>query len=178
MMRTRWVAGWALLGSLFVSSTLLAAEQGAGEANAASGSTKIDAGPAGGMNDTISLLGSLGYAYSEGTGFGLGGRYQYTFVPEGVIHHRSIHDEFGGEAAFDWDHYSWGSGPGAWSYNEFGLSASLVWNIWFTERFAAYPRLGLGFAFGTWSDSGLTHPGGFGGLFFVGGAGVLYQSTH
>ena len=129
-----------------------------------------------GMHNSISLLLNLGYAYSAGTGLGVSGRYQYTVVPEGFLHGSSIHDDFGIEAGVDFFHYSWDILGYSWTYNEFGLSASAVWNLWFTEQFAAYPRLGLGFAFGSWSDNtGFGSPGGYGGLFLVGGAGVLYQ---
>lgn len=132
--------------------------------------------PERGMHNSISLLLNLGYAYSAGTGLGVSGRYQYTIVPEGFLHSSSIHDDFGIEAGVDFFHYSWDILGYSWSYNEFGLSASAVWNLWFTKEFAAYPRLGLGFAFGSFSDNtGLGSPGGYGGLFLVGGAGVLYQ---
>jgi len=134
------------------------------------------ASPERGMHNSISLLLNLGYAYSAGTGLGVSGRYQYTLVPEGFLHSSSIHDDFGIEAGVDFFHYSWDFYGVGWSYNEFGISASAVWNLWFTKQFAAYPRLGLGFAFGSWSDNtGFGSPGGYGGLFLVGGAGVLYQ---
>jgi len=28
----------------------------------------------------------------------------------------------------------------------------MVWNLWFTERFTAYPKLGLGYSMPSWSD--------------------------
>jgi hypothetical protein len=137
---------------------------------------EVAASPARGMHNSISLLLNLGYAYSAGTGLGVSGRYQYTLVPEGFLHSSSIHDDFGIEAGVDFFHYSWDILGYSWTYNEFGVSASAVWNLWFTKEFAAYPRLGLGFAFGSFSaNTGFGSPGGYGGLFLVGGAGVLYQ---
>ncbi|MEO8182424.1 MAG: hypothetical protein ABI895_26610 [Deltaproteobacteria bacterium] len=170
------VASLSVLGGLLVAGNVCAAE---GQVNINVDSTGGGAGasaPSPGMHNSVSLLANLGYAYSAGTGFGLSGRYQFTIVPEGVIHSSSIHDDFGIEPAVDFFHYSWDFGPYSWTYNEFGLSAAVVWNLWFTKEFAAYPRLGLGFAFGSWSDNdGIGNPGGYGGLVFVGGAGVLYQ---
>src|SRR6185436_12891543 len=170
------IAGLSVLGGLLVAGNVCAAE---GEAkidvtSASAGGSSLP--PGRGMHNSVSLLANLGYAYSAGTGFGLSGRYQFTIVPEGVIHSPSIHDDFGIEPAVDFFHYSWDFAGYSWTYNEFGLSASVVWNLWFSKEFAAYPRLGLGFAFGSWSDNaGIGNPGGYGGLVFVGGAGVLYQ---
>ncbi len=193
------VARLGVLGSLLIAGSASAAEAAASaEANAgtlpaesanagsaasagqvhvdtpSSGESGVQSG--GSMHNSISLLLNLGYAYSAGTGLGVSGRYQYTIVPEGFLHSSSIHDDFGVEAGVDFFHYSWDILGYSWTYNEFGISASAVWNLWFTKEFAAYPRLGLGFAFGSWSDNtGFGSPGGYGGLFLVGGAGVLYQ---
>jgi len=166
------LTGLGLLGALSWAGNALATEVDV----AAGGGSATSAGHRG-MNDTISLLGNFGYAYSAGTGFGLSGRFQHTVVPEGFIEHSKITDDLGIEAAVDYYHYSWDFFGYSWSYNEFGLSASAVWNVWFTKEFAAYPRLGLGFAFGSFSgNDGIASPsGGYGGLFFVGGAGVLYE---
>lgn len=193
------VASLGVLGGLLIAGSAGAVEAAAGtDANgsalpaesantgsaAPGGQVHVDtpsggdsaSSPARGMHNSISLLLNLGYAYSAGTGLGVSGRYQYTIVPEGFLHSASIHDDFGVEAAVDFFHYSWDILGYSWTYNEVGLSASAVWNLWFTKEFAAYPRLGLGFAFGSWSDNtGFGTPGGYGGLFLVGGAGVLYQ---
>lgn len=166
------VGGVSLMAALTLSSSALAQET---TVDTSSGT--VGAPDAGGMHQTISVLGNLGYAYSAGTGFGLSGRYQHSIVPEGVIKSGSISDDFGIEAAVDWFHYSWDILGYSWTYNEIDLSASVVWNLWFTDQFAAYPRLGLGFGFGSWSDNdlGLSEPGGYGGLIFVGGVGVVYK---
>jgi hypothetical protein len=164
-----------VLGGLFVASNVCAAD-GNQSPDAASGAAGSSILPGRGMHNSISLLANLGYAYSAGTGFGLSGRYQFTIVPEGVIHSSSFHDDIGIEPAVDFFHYSWDVLGYSWSYNEFRISASAVWNFWFSKDFAAYPRLGLAFGFGTWSDNvGVADPDGYGGVFFVGGAGVLYQ---
>ncbi len=167
------VGGVSLMAALALASSASAAEA---TVDVNSGSTSSAPTPGRGMNQTISLLGNLGYAYSAGTGFGASARYQHTIVPEGVIKSGSISDDFGIEGAVDYFHYSWDILGYSWSYNEVVISASVVWNLWFTDEFAAYPRLGLGFGFGSWSDNtGLSTPGGYGGLTFVGGAGVLYE---
>ncbi|HEU4579751.1 MAG TPA: hypothetical protein VFS67_15940 [Polyangiaceae bacterium] len=183
------VASLGVLGGLLVAGGAGAAEAAASTDASAGGAlpaehTNADttsgggaaSRPARGMHNSISLLLNLGYAYSAGTGLGVSGRYQYTVVPEGFLHSSSIRDDFGVEAAVDFFHYSWDLLGYSWTYNEVGLSASAVWNLWFSEQFAAYPRLGLGFAFGSFSDNtGFSAPGGYGGLFLVGGAGVLYE---
>jgi hypothetical protein len=183
------VARLGVLGGLLSAGSAGAAEAAASTDATASGALPaehasvdttsggdVGARPARGMHNSISLLLNLGYAYSAGTGLGLSGRYQYTVVPEGFLHSGSIRDDFGIEAGVDFFHYSWDIAGYSWTYNEFGISASAVWNLWFTKEFAAYPRLGLGFAFGSWSDNtGFGTPGGYGGLFLVGGAGVLYE---
>jgi hypothetical protein len=165
------VSALGVLGGLLVASTALAAEQAVDSSGVGAG----EAQPASGMNNAISLLGNFGYAYGAGTGFGLSGRYQITVVPDGFLKPGTIHDDFGIEPAVDFYHYSWDFYGYSWSYNEIGLSASAIWNLWFTDEFAAYPRLGLGFGFGSWSDNtGVASPGGYGGVFLVGGAGILY----
>lgn len=168
------VGGISLIAAFTLSSSALAAE---GEATVDVNSGTSGDPEAGGMHRTISVLGNLGYAYSAGTGFGVSGRYQHTIVPDGVIKSPSISDDFGIEGAVDYYHYSWDLFGYSWSYNEIVLSASAVWNLWFTDEFAAYPRLGLGFGFGSFSDnSGITAPDdGYGGLVFVGGVGVVYE---
>jgi hypothetical protein len=166
------------------SVSLMAALALASGASAAEGTVSVDTTvetsgaptPGRGMNGTISLLGNLGYGYSAGTGFGVSGRYQHTIVPDGVIKSSSLSDDFGIEGAVDYYHYSWDIGFAEWSYNEVVLSASVVWNLWFSKEFAAYPRLGIGYGFGSFSDNtGFSAPGGYGGLAFVGGVGVLYE---
>lgn len=166
------------------SVSLITALTLAGSAAAAEGEATLDVNrsasgapsPGRGMNQTISILGNLGYGYSAGTGFGVSGRYQHTIVPDGVLESASLSDDFGIEGAVDYYHYSWEFFGANWSYNEIVLSASVVWNLWFTNEFAAYPRLGLGYGFGSWSDNtGLVEPSGYGGLVFVGGVGVVYE---
>lgn len=166
------VGGTSLMAALTLASSALAAEA-AVDVN----SGTLGAPEAGGMHQTISLLGNLGYGYSAGTGFGVSGRYQHTIVPEGVIKSPSIGDDFGIEGAVDYYHYSWDFFGVSWSYNEIVISASAVWNLWFTDEFAAYPRLGLGYGFGSFSDNtGFSAPDdGYGGLVFVGGVGVVYE---
>jgi len=117
------VAGLNVVGGLLVAGNVRAAEAEI-HVDTASSSTAAASPPARGMHNSVSLLANLGYAYSAGTGFGLSGRYQYTIVPEGVIHSGSIHDDFGIEPAVDFFHYSWDFGGYSWTYNEFDLSAS------------------------------------------------------
>lgn len=169
--------GLSALGGLavvLVAGSGLAAE-GANDVGRSSDESVEDA-PRRGMNDSISLLGNLGYAYSAGTGFGVSGRYQHTVAETGILTSGKLHDDIGIEGSLDFNHYSWDFYGYDWSYNEFRVAASAVWNLWFSPQFALYPRLGVGYAFGSWSDNvGLGDPDGYGGLYFVGGAGLLYE---
>jgi hypothetical protein len=172
------VSGLSALAALLLSGSSMAADgQNEGDRSAESGEEESrENAPVRGMNNSVSVLASLGYAYAAGTGFGLSGRFQHTLSENGLLRNVKIHDDIGIEGSLDFNHYSWNFYGYEWSYNEIGVAASAVWNFWFSPEFAIYPRLGLGYAFGSWSDnSGLTNPDGYGGIYFVGGAGLLYE---
>jgi hypothetical protein len=167
------LAGLSGLTAVLLAGSSVAAE-GASDVDRSSEASSENA-PRRGMNDSISLLGNLGYAYSAGTGFGASGRFQHTLSDTGILPSGKLHDDIGIEGALDFNHYSWDFYGFEWNYNEFRVSASAVWNLWFSPEFAIYPRLGLGYAFGSWSDNVGSNPDGYGGLYFVGGAGLLYE---
>jgi hypothetical protein len=167
------IFGVSVLGGLALASSALAAETDTG------GETRGNerrVPPEYGMQNAISVLGNLGFRYAAGSGVGLSARYQRIVVPNGFMTLTSIFDEFGIEGGVDYTHYSFGILGYDWSYDELAFSATAVWNVWFTKQFAAYPRVGLGVAFGSWSDDlGLSDPSGYGGLYAIAGAGVLYE---
>jgi hypothetical protein len=128
------------------------------------------------MDSHLSAFGILNYWYGTGTGLGVGVRYQKTMVPEGVLKNDKIKDDIGIEGGVDYFHYSFGIFATDWSYNEFAPVVGAVWNFWLTPQLALYPKLDLGYRFGWWStNSGIGDPGGFGGLFVQGAAGVVYK---
>ncbi|HYU15046.1 MAG TPA: hypothetical protein VEL05_03215 [Candidatus Acidoferrum sp.] len=124
---------------------------------------------AGSMDNVISAFGLLSYWYSE-SGLGVGGRYQKTLVPEGWLHIPTVHDDFGLEGGADFIHYSF---FGA-SYNEVAVVVGGVWNFWFAkDRLALYPKVDMGYRFGSWSAGSTI--GGYGGLILQGSAGIAYR---
>lgn len=125
-----------------------------------------------GMDDTLSAFGLLSYWYTE-SGVGVGARYQKTIAREGVLRLPTIHDDIGLEGGVDYVHYSFGAGPFNYSYNEIAVLVGAVWNFWFLDdRLALYPKIDLGYRFGSWSGTSI---GGYGGLIFQGSAGVAYR---
>ncbi|HKE15556.1 MAG TPA: hypothetical protein VKB80_11850 [Kofleriaceae bacterium] len=121
-----------------------------------------------GLDNTFSAFGLLSYWYAE-SGVGVGARFQKTVAPEGLLHLAGVHDDVGLEGGADYAHYSF---IGI-SYNEVALLFGGVWNFWFLQdRLALYPKVDLGYRFGSWSGASL---GGYGGLVFQGSAGVAYR---
>ena len=119
---------------------------------------------------------------SAGTGLGLGGRYQITLVPEGLLMNPRVHDDVGLEFGLDWWHYGWSSsdpfaGNVSWSYNEIAPVVGGVWNFWLTNKLAVYPKLDLMYRVGWLSTniSGVSNPGGFGGFDAQFAAGLIYK---
>jgi len=119
------------------------------------------------MDNNLSIFGILGLNYDIGLGVGV--RYQKTLVPEGFIRNSSITDDLGIEGSFEFRHY----GYSGYYYNEYDLGVGVVWNLWFTEQFAAYPKLGLGYGIASWSDN--TYENDYGGFLLWFAAGVVYK---
>lgn len=166
------IFGVSVLGGLLLGSSAMAAESDTGVTRG--NDRRVP--PEYGMHNAVSLLGNVGFGYAGGTGIGVSGRYQFEVVPNGFLTRTSIFDEFGIEAAVDYNHYSLGLfGYDDVTYNELGISASAVWNVWFSPQFAVYPRVGLGFGFGSWNDDAYDDLTDYGGLFAVGGVGILYE---
>jgi hypothetical protein len=111
-------------------------------------------------------------------GIGLGGRVMLPLVPEGVLHHHRIRDEFTLDIGADFVHYEARVGwPYYYDYswNGFLPVVGATWNFWFTPDLALYPKLDLGYWFG-WYDG----PNGYGradfdGLFLQGALGLIYR---
>jgi len=121
------------------------------------------------MDNNLSIFGILGLNYDIGLGVGV--RYQKTLVPEGFIRNSSITDDLGIEGSFEFRHY----GYSGYYYNEYDLGVGVVWNLWFTEQFAAYPKLGLGYGIASWSDDVYGDDSDYGGFLLWFAAGVVYK---
>lgn len=115
-------------------------------------------------------------------GIGLGGRVMIPLVPEGVLHHPRVRDEFTLEVGADFVHYEDRVGFNPvyvdYSWNGFLAVVGGTWNFWLTPDLALYPKIDLGWWFGWYSGWNDTYPygrGDFDGLFLQGAVGVVYR---
>jgi hypothetical protein len=135
------------------------------------------------MQYAVSGFAGVGYGWGLGVGYGLGARFQYDFLPKGVLHlPHGMHDEMGIEAGLDFFHVSTGYLVGDnENYNEFTPLAGWVWNFWLTDKLAVYPKLDVGYRIGLYSYTDSTgktvsvnnhdvFP-----VYFEGAAGVVYK---
>jgi hypothetical protein len=116
-------------------------------------------------------------------GLGVGARYTLPIVPQGVLRSPTVRDEFTLELGADFVRYSdrIGLPPGPfvdYAWNGFLAAAGGAWNFWFTPRFAAYPKVDVGWWYGWYTRS--TFPPGytrasFDGLFVQGALGLIYR---
>lgn len=117
----------------------------------------------------LSFFGGIPYRYAGwGLPIGIGARYYLPLVHNGFI--PPINDSFGLEFGAD---LSMGIG-----YNYvplfFALPVEAMWNFHFTDRFAAYAKLGLAVEFNTYSwNSNVS--GLYIGLSPVSGVGILFK---
>jgi hypothetical protein len=167
----------------FTLALVLGALALAGPARAAPVSRATASLP-GSMDNEVSIFGLMtpygGYA-GAGTGVGVGARYQMTLVPEGILHASRVRDDIGLEFGLDWDHYSFNAGvpPNnvSFTFNEIAPVLGGVWNFWFNDRLAIYPKVDLFYRVGWWSTNiaGAQTPGGFGGFDAQFAAGIVYK---
>ncbi len=152
---------------------------GAATASAAGGPTTAGTpGNAGNLDNAVTLFGTLNYAYSgSGTGLGIAARYQKRLADRVAIrNHPTIHDDIGIEVGPGYSHYSFSVLNYDLSYNEYSVFVGVVWNFWFNDRFAVYPKAEIGYRFGSFSgNNAFGDPPGFGGVGFDGGGGIIYK---
>jgi hypothetical protein len=128
---------------------------------------------------SLSLWGVLDPGPVDGVGFG--GRFTIPIDPDGVLRHPRVKDEFALELGMDFVHYEDRVGvPGFvvdYTWNGFLLVAGATWKFWFTPRFAAYPKIDLGYFFGWYSDENFGPVGrrDFDGVFLQAAAGLIYR---
>jgi len=157
------------------------------KASAAAPAVSMAVTPGSTMDNQISVWGILGYGFGYDLGYGLGARYQKIVVPANKSFLKltnGIRDEIGIEGGVDFAHYSYDYGflgdSYGWSYNEFSIVVGGVWNFWLNEKLAVYPKIDLGFGFGSVSvdipgvdSSDLNTDEG--GLIFQGAVGAVYK---
>ena len=117
-------------------------------------------------------------------GYGAGARFMIPLpIPSLLVNAKtSLHDNWDLEFGADLLHWSYNLGvPGnsfRYSWTEVLPVAGVMWNVWFNQNFAIYPKLELGYAFGWFSDwntgYGANQPT-YGGFFIAGDAGALYK---
>ena len=153
--------------SVIATSSLAAAQ--VPEVSATAGSPQSAQGP------------SLWFVLPEfGDGIGVGGRYMIPLpsIPS-LLKHATIRDAFALEFGADYFHYSYDYNfPGLdnWSVNWLAAFGGIMWNVWFNDQFAIYPKFEIGFGkawVSGWDDR-------FGSatstdIFWNGAAGVLYR---
>jgi hypothetical protein len=134
------------------------------------------------MQGALSAFGGLGYGWGLGVGYGVGARFQYDFLPKGVLHlPGGKHDEMGIEAGVDYFHVSYDYFTGySETYNEVTPVVGWVWNFWLTDKLAVYPKVDVGYRIGSYSYSDApghtttAHSDVF-PIYFQGAAGVVYR---
>ena len=112
-------------------------------------------------------------------GVGIGARFMQPLSIAPILPAGTVRDRFALEYGADLLHISYGYYQYNYKWTEVLPVVGVMWNLWFTQRFAAYPKIELGYAFGRasgwdrgWNNAyNPTH----GGLFLNGTIGALYQ---
>jgi hypothetical protein len=111
-------------------------------------------------------------------GFGVGARYMLPLPVKPLITQGTIRDNFALEFGADFLTRSYDLGPagGEYRWNAFLPVVGAMWNIWFNEQLAGYPKLDLGYFFGWHSGwKGLGDPSSPGAFFWNVSLGGLYR---
>jgi hypothetical protein len=115
-------------------------------------------------------------------GAGLGMRLALPVVPEGILHAR-VKDELVLEFGADYLHYSQHLGnPYFVDYTWDGILfvGGLAWNFWVTPQLALYPKIDLGWSWGTYHGwdpvyGTVYSQSDFDGIFFQLAGGLIYR---
>jgi hypothetical protein len=170
------LAGGAML-VCFLASTARAQETAPPPPTVASpGATSAPAAP--GLKG-LSLWGILPWG-----GLGAGARFMMPLpFPSLLANARTtLHDNWDLEFGADLLHWSYDYGPPgngfSYSWTEVLPVVGVMWNVWFNQNFALYPKLEAGYAFGWFSDWQTGYNGAqptYGGFFIAGDLGALYK---
>jgi hypothetical protein len=120
------------------------------------------------------------------SGFGVGVRYMLPLDVEPVLSEVTLRDSFALEFGADLLHhsYSYSYGYGyygnayRYSWTQVVPVAGVLWNLWFSDRFAIYPKAELGYGFGWFSgwDNRWSNRPSHGGVFLNGAIGAHYRT--
>jgi hypothetical protein len=112
------------------------------------------------------------------SGLGVGARYMLPLPIHPLLVNTNLHDTFNLEFGADFLHWSYDYAlGGSYSWSEVVPVVGMMWNVWLSPKFALYPKVELGYAFGWISgwEFGGTSPT-YGGFFWDGDAGALYKT--
>jgi hypothetical protein len=111
-------------------------------------------------------------------GLGVGARFMMPLGVRPLLVNTNLRDSFALEFGADLLHWSY-SYPGlgfSYSWTEVLPVAGVMWNIWVNDRFAFYPKVELGYAFGWYSNLGSSSAvNSYGGVWADGAVGALYN---
>ncbi len=116
-------------------------------------------------------------------GYGAGARFMLPLAIPSLLANSgtSLHDNWDLEFGADFLHWSYDYGfvgASSYSWTEVLPVVGAMWNVWFNQQFALYPKLELGYAFGWFSNwdtgFGSSQPT-YGGFFVAGDIGALYK---
>jgi hypothetical protein len=110
-------------------------------------------------------------------GIGIGGRFMLPLGIQPLLRNSPVRDSFALEFGADLLHWSYGYlGSHDYGWTEVLPVVGGMWNVWFNEHIAGYPKLELGYAFGWFSN--WDYPGPrptYGGFFWDIALGVMYK---
>jgi len=113
-------------------------------------------------------------------GVGVGGRFMLPLNFPPLLRNTQFRDNFALEFGADLLHWNYNFGFAGFGYSyswtEVLPVVGAMWNIWVNDRFAFYPKLEIGYAFGWFSDLGNNMAqASYGGVFADGAVGALYN---
>ncbi len=181
MIRNR-ATGVAILAALLAASAVRAAEpapktEPAKAEQGSGGETGITAtSQAATLNRPAFALFGL---YSWG-GYGLGARVEWPIAQntmQSIAKDFQFKNEIVGVGGIDYYTQSYGWFANDYRWNYLRIEAGAMWNFWFTDKFAAYPKLTLGYDaawLSGWDNAWGPTPSS-GGLAFEAAVGVIYD---
>ena len=113
-------------------------------------------------------------------GIGVGARFMMPLGIAPLLRNTAVRDSFALEFGADLLHWNYSFvAPGigySYSWTEVLPVVGAMWNIWVNDRFAFYPKIEIGYAFGWFSNLGTNMAlASYGGTFADGAVGALYN---
>jgi hypothetical protein len=144
---------------------------------AAAGAPQATASTASRANiDAPMLSGATIWGVLVWNGVGAGARYMVPVGIPSLLTRTPFRDSWAIEGGLDFVHRSDDFGIYNYSYNELIPAVGMMWMVWFTPEFAAYPKIDGGWMFGFSSNANAACTNcTYGGPWIEGAAGVLYK---